>query len=208
MEQSTESQGYLDGRRSTRRAVTTADVLDAAKTLFAERGYHGTSLKQVAGMVEIRTPSLYNHMESKSALLRAIVMMTLNEVRRDFDDALAATHAPQDQLFEATRVYALRHATHRREALIVSHDTQHLPEPELVRAQEIRRGHERGFRRIITDGATRGQFSIESPKLASFAIREMCVSVARWFQDDGSFTPEVVAEQYARQALRMVGAGM
>jgi hypothetical protein len=113
---------------------------------------------------------------------------------------------PAGQLAEATRVYALHHATHRREALIVSHETRHLPEPELGQAQEMRRGHERRFRRIILDGAASGDFSVASPKLASFAIREMCVSVARWFREDGSFTPDDVAEEYARQALKLVGS--
>jgi AcrR family transcriptional regulator len=197
---------HADRRRASGRSVTAADVLDAAKTLFALRGYHGTSLKHVAALLEIRTPSLYNHMESKSGLLRDIVMETLADVRHEFEGVLATTATPAGQLAEATRVYALHHATHRREALIVSHETRHLPEPELGQAQELRRDHERRFRQIILDGAASGDFSVASPKLASFAIREMCVSVARWFREDGSFTPDDVAEEYARQALKLVGS--
>jgi AcrR family transcriptional regulator len=198
--------GHADRRGVSGRSVTAADVLDAAKTLFAARGYHGTSLKDVAARLEIRTPSLYHHMESKSGLLRDIVMETLADVRREFEGVLTTVATPAGQLAEATRVYALHHATHRREALIVSNETRHLPDPELGRAQEMRRGHERQFRQIILEGAATGDFSVASPKLASFAIREMCVSVARWFREDGSFTPDDVAEEYARQALKLVGS--
>lgn len=199
-------EAHQDRRTVAGPSITPGDVREAALTLFAERGYHGTSLKQVAAALRLRTPSLYNHMSSKSALLADIVMDTLHEVRSEFDEVLTTTTDPVEQLRRATFVYALHHAEHRREALVVNQDTQHLPEPLLGSAQEIRRGHERRFRQIITDGKTAGAFDVESPKLASFAIREMCVSVARWFRDGGPYSAEQVADHYADQALRLVGA--
>lgn len=197
---------HQDRRTVAGPSITSADVRDAALTLFADRGYHGTSLKQVAAALGLRVPSLYNHMDSKSALLSQIVMDTLREVRGEFDDVLAATDDPVKQLWRATYVYALHHARHRRAALVVNQDTQHLPEPYLGAAQDIRRAHEQRFRGLIMDGKAAGVFDVESPKLASFAIREMCVSVARWFRDEGPYSAEEVAEHYADQALRLVGA--
>ena len=52
---------------------------------------------------------------------------------------------------------------------------------------------------------TAGSLRIASPALASFAIREMCVSIARWFRDDGPLPAEQVAEQYSLFALRIAG---
>ena len=63
-----------------RAAVTPATVRDAATTLFAEKGYHGTALSEVAARLRIRTPSLYNHMSSKQELLAEIVLATSQQV--------------------------------------------------------------------------------------------------------------------------------
>ncbi|MFC9358363.1 TetR/AcrR family transcriptional regulator [Rhodococcus sp. NPDC057014] len=197
---------YIDKRLTSGPSVTRADVLDAALTLFAERGYHGTSLKQVAERLDIRTPSLYNHMESKSALLREIVLDTLGHVVSDFERVIAETDDPVERLRRSTEVYALHHATHPREALVVNQDSSNLEEPERAKAQIIRRDHERAFRQLIVDGQNVGVFTVESPKLASFAIREMCVSIARWFQSGGELTAEDVARQHADYALSIVGA--
>jgi hypothetical protein len=72
-----------------------------------------------------------------------------------------------------------------------------------VRQKE--RDHERAVRAIICDGVATRDFHVDSPALASFAILEMCLSIARWFRDDGARSAERVADEYADFALRIVG---
>ncbi len=65
----------LDRRASMRSKGerTVARVLDAAETLFAERGYDGASLRQIAGRAGIQQPGLYNYFENKQALYAAVL---------------------------------------------------------------------------------------------------------------------------------------
>lgn len=192
---------------SVRDAVTRGSVLDAALTLFAERGYHGTALSQIADALAVRTPSLYNHMRSKQELLRTIVEATAQGVLDDFHAAVEGRTEPVDRLYHAVLVYAQRHATHRREAIVVNRDTSSLEEPDRSRIQALRREHEHQLRLIITEGVAAGRFTVDSPALASFAIREMCVSIARWYQDDGPISVAQVAREYSEFALSIVGVG-
>ena len=189
----------------TRPTVTADAVLDAALTLFAERGYHGTAVSQIADSLGIRTPSLYNHMRSKQDLLEAIIGRTVDGVLDDFRTVVDDVGDPVQRLRRAVRVYALRHATHRREALVANRDTTSLPEPARTRIRQRERDHEQAVRAIIGDGVGTGDFHVGSPALASFAILEMCLSIARWFRDDGARTAEQVADEYADFALRIAG---
>jgi AcrR family transcriptional regulator len=188
-----------------RPTVTSEAVVDAALTLFAARGYHGTALSQIAESLGIRTPSLYNHMRSKHELLETIIGRTLDDVLTDFHAAVRGVTDPVGRLRRATRVYALRHAAHRRAALVVNRDVPSLAEPALSRLRARRREHERELRAIIVNGVDTGAFHVESPALASFAILEMCVSIARWFRDGGELSPDAVADEYSGFALQIAG---
>jgi AcrR family transcriptional regulator len=48
------------------------DILDAALTLFAERGFHGASIPEIAAAAGIATGSLYRHVESKEQLVNEV----------------------------------------------------------------------------------------------------------------------------------------
>ena len=179
---------------------------DAALELFAARGYHGTTMNDIADLLGMRAPSLYNHVRSKHELLRAVMVETTDAVLREFEAAIAGVADPAQRLRRAVAAYVLRHARHRREAIVVNRDASSLEEPVRSIVREKRQRHEHAIRALIEEGKRSGAFDVASPSLASFAILEMSVSVARWFRDDGPFSAEQVAEQYGGFALRIVGA--
>jgi AcrR family transcriptional regulator len=62
--------------------ITRERILDAAETLFAERGFEGTTLRDVAASVGLRNPSLYNHFDSKESLYAAVLERDLGPLLR------------------------------------------------------------------------------------------------------------------------------
>ena len=52
---------------------TKEKILEAALTLFAENGYDGTSVEQIAIIVGIKAPSLYKHYKGKEDILNALI---------------------------------------------------------------------------------------------------------------------------------------
>jgi AcrR family transcriptional regulator len=58
---------HADGRQ------TRQTILDAALELFAEKGYFGTSLRDIAAVVGVRESALYNYFKGKEALFSALI---------------------------------------------------------------------------------------------------------------------------------------
>jgi AcrR family transcriptional regulator len=176
-------------------------VRDVALTLFAERGYHGTSMSQIAEILGVRVPTLYSHIRSKQELLAEIAVTTTDAVLAEFELAIRDADGPSEQLRRAIGAYALRHATHPRQALVVNRDIFSLEEPLRASVLAKRQQHEHAIRAILAAGAGAGVFQIASPAIASFAILEMSVSIARWFRADGPLSARQVAELYSEFAL-------
>jgi len=57
-------------RRSSRRSI---EILDAARALFAEKGFGGTSISDIAGTVGVADGAIYKHFDSKRALLFEVI---------------------------------------------------------------------------------------------------------------------------------------
>ncbi|MCP5060318.1 MAG: TetR/AcrR family transcriptional regulator [bacterium] len=70
--------------------LTATRILDAAESLFAERGYAGASLRDVAAAAGLRIPSLYNHFESKELLYAAVLDRGVDPVLDILNGFLAA----------------------------------------------------------------------------------------------------------------------
>src|SRR5690606_38972558 len=81
-----------------------AAIVEAAATLFAQHGYHATSMEMIAEIAGLAVGTIYNYFDSKSLLLKAIVL-------RDREASLAANEPhivrPPDDPADAIRALVL-----------------------------------------------------------------------------------------------------
>jgi len=94
----------VKSRRELYSEATRAALLDEATTLFAERGYAGTSLEDVASASQVTRGAVYHHFASKQALFEAV--LDLQEARVTAEVIAAATTAdPWDAAMLALDAY-------------------------------------------------------------------------------------------------------
>jgi len=75
---------------------TAQRILDAAENLFAEKGYDGTSLREVADIVGIREPGLYRHFANKQELYRCVLERGLRPLANFLDQLISEKPTPKD----------------------------------------------------------------------------------------------------------------
>ena len=76
---------------------TKEKILDAALTLFAENGYDGTSVEQIAHIVGIKAPSLYKHYKGKEDILNALIDSAEARYEEMFGSEKKIGKVPQSQ---------------------------------------------------------------------------------------------------------------
>jgi AcrR family transcriptional regulator len=78
-------------------AQTRQRILDAAERTFAEQGFEPASIRTIAARARVTLPVLYYHFESKTGLIRAVLLRRLEPIRQIHQSTLAqlaATYPP------------------------------------------------------------------------------------------------------------------
>jgi AcrR family transcriptional regulator len=180
-------------------------VLDAACLLFAERGYHGTSMKDIAEKLGVRAPSLYNHVASKQAMLFAIMDKAMDRAIAALEETLAGAEDVSEQLRRATESLVLDFLRYPAEVTVCNNEVRSLEADNRLAIVAKRDRYAARVRRIIEDGCRTGRFRTRTPQIAAFAVLEMGNSAKSWFRPSGRYTDTYVAREYGDYALRVVG---
>lgn len=182
------------------------DIRATAIRLFAEQGYRGTSMKDIAAAVGIRAPSLYNHLRSKQDLLREVMIENMEQLERRTSAAIAGSGSMVGAIRAGTEAHVLHHTDNPDEARIGNRDILSLDEPFRGRVLELRHSYQRMFVGLVERGRAEGVFSVDSPKLTVFALLAMGIGVANWYRPDGELSADEIAARFGDIAVMMVGA--
>lgn len=106
----------ISERRQRERARLQAKILDAARALFAARGYEAVTMREIARSVEYSPTVIYSHFKDKEALIRELCTVDFLALARAFE-RIARVPDPIERLTKIGRAYAefgLRHPNHYR----------------------------------------------------------------------------------------------
>ena len=70
---------------------------------------------------------------------------------------------------------------------------------------ELRHRIDAVVRDLVERGVAAGAFTTPDPVMTASALLSLGIDVARWYRDEGVWTPDEVAAHYRELALRMVG---
>ena len=206
---------------ATRRIVATASaplpelvpsgsrrlILETALRLFAERGFSGTSIRDIAAACNLQGPTIYSHYPSKEHVLAELVRIGHEEHLRRVRAALLDSQPdPREQMRAWVRAHVGFHTDFPMLA-VVANTELHMLSPELgAPIYQVRKQAEQILMDIAQRGIDRGLFHVPHPWLAVAAIGGMGLRVAFWYAPEGNIAPELVASSYAEFALRILGA--
>jgi len=186
---------------------TAADLRCVALRLFAERGYAAVSMRQIAAAVGVQAGALYLYTPDKQGLLAEIMIGHME----DLLEAWAAwpRPAPGDPLadFDAfVRFHIRYHLTRGAEVFIAYMELRSLAPENFARVETMRRSYEAVLTDILKAGVRAGDFCVEDPKLATFAVIAMLTGVNTWYRPDGRLDAGAIEARYLVMARALVGA--
>jgi TetR/AcrR family transcriptional regulator, cholesterol catabolism regulator len=162
------------------------DVIEAAGRLFAERGYHGTSMRDLGRELGVLGSSLYSHVEGKQQLLAEVVARGAGFFQDSADAALAIDGSAADRLHALIAGHVGVVLDHRPEVRTYLDQAAVLDAELRQRVVAARDRYEGAFRTVLDDGVADGSFrpDLDVP-LAAIYVLSILNAVERWYREQG-----------------------
>ncbi len=182
-------------------------ILHAALKQFAERGYSGSSIRDIAAASGVQHATLYSHFPSKEHVLAELARIGHEEHLRRVRAALLDCGAdPREQIVAFVKAHVSLHTDFPMLAVVSNSELHMLAQKLGGPTFELRKHSESLLGDIVQRGVDRGVFRIPDVWLAVAAIGGMGLRVAYWYTPDGGFNAGQVGTAYAEFALRILGA--
>ncbi|HAX99014.1 MAG TPA: hypothetical protein DCY12_09070 [Candidatus Atribacteria bacterium] len=165
-------------------------IKDAAISLFSEKGYSATTMRQIAKKAGLASGSLYNHLKRKSDLLL--------DIHRDFVDEIIektkfweGDEDPcEEKLREVFKTFMKAIFENKLSFKVLLEQETFLPPS--VKKEVVRNVHllKQGIQGIIEKGIKKGEIRDIDAKIATFCVFALCNYSLRWINPKGTYSYE------------------
>ena len=172
------------------------DVVRAASRLFARRGYHGTSMRDLGEELGMLGSSIYSHVSGKNELLIEIV----GRGAALFDSVTAEAAASRDSAVERLRQMVHGHVNvvigNIDEARTFLFESRFLPETDRRQIVAMRDEYEQAYRETIRAGIDEGSLASDlDPGMTAIFILSVLNALIRWYRPTGERTAGAIASE-------------
>ncbi len=191
------SRGGAYAPEETRRVL-----LEAATTLFDERGYHATSVESIVSAAGVTKGAFYHHFGGKEDILMQIQDDYIDNRLRNCEKIMASTQDPRERLRELIHEALVGIEKYRAQVSIFMQERRFLTGPEFAPIKAKRDQVDAFYVSVVQQGIDEGVFDPElDPRIVSFSILGMCAWALTWYRPTGRMSVRDVADQMASLVL-------
>lgn len=173
-----------------------------ARSMFSERGYQATTVRDIARELNMQAGSLYAHIESKEDVLWQIVDRAAEQLLASVAPVVAGNASNVEKLMSMVRAHVGLVAAKVGDAAIFLHEWKFLSEARRDSVAARRNRYEGFYRRIIEDGIRTGEFAPTDPKMAALMVLSVMNWMPQWYNPQGPLSAEEIADRFSELILR------
>lgn len=178
------------------------ELVTTAAQLFAERGYHATSIEHLLAASGLTRGGLYHYIDGKHDLLIAVQRALLGPLLDRAREVIASTPDPEGQLRAVTREWVEHVESHRDHMVVFQAERRTVEsDPRWSEIVAARGEFEALLGDIFRRGEEAGLFAVEDRSLALLAFLGMVNHMPSWFDPGGRLSAAEVAERFCDVVL-------
>jgi len=159
-----------------------AQISDAALKLFSQKGYHRTTVREIAVACGLGIGTLYSYIQTKEDILTIVYSRILASFEGRMREATQGIADPRLQL-KAAIEGTLRVYDEFQDAVVLLYQESHALERQTLQSLfDVDRSYVGFFREILERGTRDGHFAVDEPQLTAVSILFLCAvwNLKRW----------------------------
>ena len=200
-----EIRGRQDGIAAT--VPREEQVRAAALRLFKEKGYHATSMRDIASAVGINKGSLYSYIKAKEDLLIPVFEQAMGVLLAEIEQLTAdSSLTPTMRLKRAIHAHVSAVANNLDVLTVYLSEWRQLATESLATNRTQRERYAALFHDILRDGIAAGEFRPMDSRIVMLGMIGMCNYLFRWYRPDGRLSPDQIADELIEMVMQGVKA--
>lgn len=177
------------------------EIFDAAASLFTEKGFHATSMRDIADAVGMQKGSLYYHISGKEELLFRISYAAISAITQQLEEIATAPLTPPEKL-RAVIENHVETLCDRLDLMSVFLKESHtLTAEQQAQILTYRRRYEELLQGVLQQGIEAGEFRPMDVGAVTDGLLGMLNWMTYWYRPKGRLTPKEIAKVFADFAL-------
>lgn len=164
--------------------------------LFARKGYHSTSMRDIAHELGMNQASLYYYYKSKEEMLFRLMNGAMEDSLGVIEGICASDLSPEDKLSQVLNFYSRYFAGEQEREILLLSEMNSLNEQHQKILNEKQRHYVQLFYSILQELTDQNKMKPIHHTVATFAFFGMVHYTVRWYNRDGVISLEELANMF------------
>ena len=181
--------------RARQRVIKRDAVILTAARAFRQRGYHNTSIDDIASLLNVTKPTIYHYVDNKEEILFECFRSGLDQIQSAFKETLPSNSTAMTRLTAVMRRY-VQAITSEFGWCMVRAEDQDLSPVMSKRINTLKSEIDQGIRKLIKEGIADRSIRPCDPKITAFALAGGMNWIAHWHREGAELSPDQIADRF------------
>lgn len=190
-------------RKAERQEARREQILQGAAKVFSKKGFHASTVDEIAKELGLTKASIYYYVQDKSDLLYQLYKRAMELLLESQAEIMARADSPDQKLRAMIEEYVrIVGGATAMYSVVVLREHHALPPRRRKEIIAMRDQYEQTYRECIQQGIDQGIFEPTDVKMASYVVLGALNWIPNWYNPRGALSKETIGRLFAEQLVR------
>ncbi len=178
------------------------EIIRSAANVVYEKGFHGTTMEEIAAQLLMTKGSLYYYFKNKEDLLYQCHKIILDISINKIEEILESEESSKKKIEDVIRSHIHLSIEENEMFSLIDNPEDTFSNDNLEKIVSRRSYYAKCIDRILEEGVNKGEFEDIDIKMSRLIILGTLNWIQQWYKPDGDYSPQEIADYFVKKLLK------